>query len=224
MKYPKSDEGDESEAWLVSYADMMTLIACFFILMMAFANFDPIGFSVKAEQMSKSFRKEKYKSSSENLEYITEEIAKHPDAKNKPKVTVDEGNLSIIFSSSIIFAKDQHLMDSDSELLLDSMISMIKVIEDDFRVIVEGHSSPYEVGENFSNSLWGLSSARASSIVERFEYYGFEPKELVSVSYGASRFDKGAKDRSNGRRVFIKILRTSRNEKRKIGLGIYFDD
>ena len=44
MKYPKSDEGDESEAWLVSYADMMTLIACFFILMMAFANFDPIGF------------------------------------------------------------------------------------------------------------------------------------------------------------------------------------
>ena len=44
MAKRKFDPPDEEELWLVSYADMMTLVACFFILMMAFANYEPAGF------------------------------------------------------------------------------------------------------------------------------------------------------------------------------------
>lgn len=50
---PVEEEG--GEGWLVSYADLMTLIACFFILMMAFANYDPVGFNKKAKEISKHF-------------------------------------------------------------------------------------------------------------------------------------------------------------------------
>ena len=41
----EDDQPKEADAgtWLTSYADLMTLIACFFILMVAFANFeDPV--------------------------------------------------------------------------------------------------------------------------------------------------------------------------------------
>ena len=36
---PLASPPDEGEGWLVSYADLMTLIACFFILMVSFADF-----------------------------------------------------------------------------------------------------------------------------------------------------------------------------------------
>lgn len=52
MDPKKFEQADEGEAWLTSYADMITLIACFFILMTAFANFDPIEFQEKGEQLS----------------------------------------------------------------------------------------------------------------------------------------------------------------------------
>ena len=41
----EDDQPKEADAgtWLTSYADLMTLVACFFILMVAFANFeDPV--------------------------------------------------------------------------------------------------------------------------------------------------------------------------------------
>ena len=70
--------GGEEEVWLISYADMMTLIACFFILMMAFANYDPAGFNKKAIELSKSFNKDKYKSSEIKMKELMEELVKHP--------------------------------------------------------------------------------------------------------------------------------------------------
>lgn len=81
---PDIDEGGGDD-WLVSYADMMTLIACFFILMMAFANYDPAGFNKKAIELSKSFNKDKYKSSELKMKELMEEVSKHPEITKKLK-------------------------------------------------------------------------------------------------------------------------------------------
>jgi flagellar motor protein MotB len=72
------EEDEEEGAWLVSYADFMTCLACFFILMVAFANYDPVAFQQKTEEVAKSVSKDKYKSSKTKLDFLNEEIAKHP--------------------------------------------------------------------------------------------------------------------------------------------------
>ena len=74
-------EAPPTMGWIVSYADMMTLIACFFILMMAFANYEPAGFTRKTKEIAKHFNKDKYKSSDTKLTQIQEEIAMHPELK-----------------------------------------------------------------------------------------------------------------------------------------------
>lgn len=231
--YPKRNNDDDGETWLVSYADMMTLIACFFILMMAFANFDPVGFSIKAEQLSKAMRKEKYKDSEEKMSQILSEMVKHPEIMKKTKVSLRPGSLKIAFSSSVLFEEEEWKINPESQVVLDGVIDIIKIISDRFKIVVEGHSDIGEKG-GVLNSPWILSSARASQVISRFEYFGFNPENLVNIGYGSSRRlvesvdEQGNKDESlaqQNRRVVIKVLKPDKRYKPvKLGLGIYFDD
>ena len=225
---------DEGESWLLSYADMMTLIACFFILMMAFANFDPTGFTKKTKVISKHFNKDKYKSSDLKLNYLKEEVSKHPNIKKMTKITEKNGDLVINFSGSTTFNKDSFELTESSIQNLDIMIEIIKKMNENFKVIAEGFSDKYE-GKNQKALLgvWGLSGARAAAVIERFEYHGFTPAQLTAVARGdtAPLFESDNEDgspnlegRRMNQRVTLKLLTASSGKKVKLGLGVYFKD
>lgn len=223
------DEEDEGEGWLVSYADMMTLIACFFILMMAFANYDPVGFNIKAEQLSKSFRIDKNKSSQIKFKEITEEIAKH-ELKDRTKISLKDGELIVTFSSSVIFEKESSQLSEEAMNTLDAMIDIIKTSGANYRILIEGHSDDGDEPEN----TWRLASDRAVTVADRFSYFGFPEDKIVPISRGNvqkltqiaptdSKLEKERK-RSLNRRVVLRLLEPKEKKKVKFGFGVYFKD
>ncbi len=220
--------GDEGEAWLLSYADMMTLIACFFILMMAFANFDPVGFTKKTEVVSQHFRKDKNKSSEIKLNQITEEVAMHPTLEKMTKITRENGNLIISFSGTLLFNRNSSKLNSEGIRNLDLMIELISEINSNFKVLAEGHSNTDEGNKTFG--VWGLSGARAAEVIERFQYHGFSSDRLASLGKGDStpivKRDENPEnekvDLSLNQRVVIKLIEIPK--KVKLGLGVYFKD
>jgi len=224
---------DTSSLWLVSYADMMTLICCFFILMMAFANYDPPGMSVKMEQVSKAFGKDKYKSSSTKFTQLQEEVAKHPELKDLIKTSIVDNALLITFSGSVLFDKEAHELTEESRFLLDALIDLIKIKDSNYRILVEGHDDNQPITKsNKYPSHWALSSARASSVVTRFEYFGFDPQNLVAIGLGdtnpiaPNEDEKGDPIPENmrlNRRIVIKVLEPmNKGKMQKLGLGVYF--
>lgn len=235
-KLKKMDTGDDGgDAWLMSYADMMTLIACFFILLIAFANFDPVGFTEKTKEIAKHFNKDKYKSAETEMEHLKEEVAKHPEVKKKAKVSVKQGELHVVFSGSALFKGQSYELSENSAILLDSMIDIIKTKDPNFRVLVEGHTDNLKPGNNSTfSSNWALSGARAASVIERFELYGFDPKKLVALGYSDTKPLLPNEDEDGNpleenmkmnRRVVIKVLRPADKSKMiKMGLGVYFED
>ena len=166
--------------WLLSYADMMTLVACFFILMMAFANYDPVGFTKKTIEVSRHFNKDKYKSSDTKLKQLHEEVSKHPELKKMIKTSLIDKNLVITFSGSALFEKDQYELAEENRFILDALIDLIKVKDGNYRVIVEGHTDNQPLNKDgpFSSN-WALSGARAASVVQRFEYFGFDERGCI---------------------------------------------
>ena len=110
MSKKKSIQVSESQpvasTWLLSYADMMTLIACFFILMMALPPImTQLALQRKTIEVSKHFNKDKYKSSETKLKILQEEIAKHPELKKKFKVSIKDDQLHIKVSGSTLLRK-----------------------------------------------------------------------------------------------------------------------
>lgn len=229
---PLKEDPDEGEGWLISYADMMTLIACFFILMMAFANFEPIGFSVKAEQLSKSFRKEKYKSSDMKLKEITEEVAKH-EVKDATKITIKDSELVVTFSSATLFDNGEATLSKEAEVMLDSLIDVIKLTNPNYRVLIEGHTDDTFTPNSRYKDDWSLSTARASYVASRFELFGFPLDKIVPIGRGRSwpvveSVDSKGKWSDElaktNRRVVMRLLEPVQKKAVKFGLGIYFKD
>jgi len=226
------DEDEGGEEWLVSYADMMTLIACFFILMMAFANYDPVGFNVKAEQLSKHFRKDKYKSSDMKLKEITEEIARH-DMKDRAKISMKEGELIVTFSSSMLFANGSAILTEDMKSTLDALIDVIKTSNPNHRVLIEGHADD-DLNLSKYETQWELSSIRAARVAERFSYFGFNTSKIVAIGKGDNdkaiamapneKVDVIKEKRKLNRRIVIRLLEPKEKQKVKFGFGIYFKD
>lgn len=231
----KSVNEGNTEEWLVSYADLMTLVACFFILLIAFAKFDPVGFARQTQEVANHFTREERRPAETPLKVMEQEITMHPELEKRTKVSVKDSELVITFSGSTLFAADEYLLSDDSIILLDTMIDIIRSQGPNFRILVEGHTdnrTPPKDGPLRSN--WALSGARAASVIERFEYYGFDPNNLIAVGHADTKpllpntDDEGNSILANqmiNRRVDIKVLRPIDESKMmSLGLGVYFDD
>ena len=220
---------------LVTYADMMTLICCFFILMMVFANYDPPGAVGKMEEVAKAFtgQKEKGKVSSTKFTVMQDMISKHPELKDLIKTSIVDNSLVITFTGSILFDKDSYDLSDESRFLLDSLIDLIKVKDANYRILVEGHDDNQPIGKDSKlTTHWALSSARASAVVSRFEYFGFDPQNLVAIGLADTKpiapneDEKGEPMPGNmriNRRIVIKVLEPQNKSKLvRLCLGVYF--
>jgi chemotaxis protein MotB len=241
------DEDDDSAGWLTSYADLMTLIACFFILMMAFANYDPPGFQKKTKVIAEHFKgdskelkdgenieKKEVNNSLKKLKELQKEIEAKQDVKKMTKTKVVNNSLILHFDGNILFRSGEYRIRPLYLAVVDSVISLIKDKDPNYRIIVEGHTDGAPLGTHpVFTSNWSLSGARASSVAERFEIYGFAPDSIRVLALGSSKPFKPHRDKEGelilknlklNRRVVLKVLGpTSEKEAVKMGLGVYFD-
>jgi len=203
--------------------------------MIAFANFDPVGFNKKAKEFSKSFSQGTYKPSKVRLNTLTEEIVKHPSLKKKTKITMVDGEVIISFSGSVLFEEGSAKIKEDTLVSLDTLIDIIRTKDPNYKILIEGHADPVEHEKNpLVDSSWELAAVRAAKILNRFEYLGFTPKKLGAITKGSTEpiaepFDgEGnpiAINNISNRRVLIKVLEpVHKLQKLKFGLGVYFED
>lgn len=231
----KCEESDDGEAWLLSYADLMTLLACFFILMMVFANYDPVGFQEKSNIVAQHFAKNKFEQADSKLKKMEDIIQKNPKLKDMTKMTVHDSRIELTFKGGVLFNSGDDKISDDVLPVLDSMIESLYGIDPNFKIVVEGHTDSIPLPETSKfHSNWHLSSARASSIVNRFELFGFNSKNLRPLGLGptdplAIEKDKDGKyikaSLELNRRVVVKVLLPEGESKNiKMGLGVYFKD
>jgi chemotaxis protein MotB len=232
-KFPIPPTLPSSSNWLVSYADMMTLIACFFILMMAFANFDPVGFTKKTQEIARHFNKDKFKSSDSPFKKIEEEVAIHPELEFFTKTSINDNELLITFSGTVLFPENNYKLSDELLDKVDTLIKIIKTYDPNFRILIEGHTDNQTLSESSPfKSLWELSAMRSAQVAARFEFFGFDPKHIVSIGLADTKPLKPNEDEKGepleenmkfNRRISIKVLeRVDPSKQKKLGLGAYF--
>lgn len=241
------EEHGEGEPWLVSYADMMTLLFCFFVIMVSFANFDPVVVVDKSKQIAdyishkdvKEEVKEEIDKVDEAAEVkkLEEEVTNNPELQGIAVATVKDGTLQVVFSSTVLFPSGGEGVEADFYKNIDILIGLIKNRNADYRIIIEGHTDVNDTTKGKDNqqvSSWALSSARAAHVVERFIFHGFLSNQLVSVGYGDSHpvapsHDKDGsvieENQALNRRVVIKVLQPLPGAKnKKLKVDNYFEN
>lgn len=233
IHHPHEEHHEGEGPWIVSYADMMTLLFCFFVIMNSFATFDVVEVAKKSASVAEHFNEGDPEK--EAINNLNEQIGGHPNLKGFATSEVRDGTLEIAFSSSLMFDDSDMVMQKDFLNNLDVLINLIKNKNPEYRIIVEGHTdSSFPKGAHSYKSLWEVSSLRAASVVDRFIHFNFDPKQLVSVGFGDSRpvVEEKTKDgriilenKALNRRIIIKVLKPLKSTKmRNLGIETYFDD
>ena len=206
--------GGGLEAFLLTYADMITLLLVIFVMMYTASNLDEEKF---AEAMS-SFQEKIVKIESVNVRLTQDELQMLNKLRELVKDNIDPNALiagdtkTITFQipSSDLFAPGTAILEEGAGTLI------VETIEDEIRdgvkqVIVDGHTDNVPTKTAMFPSNWELSAARASSVA-RFiiKKMRFEAKLLVVSGYGEYRPMKPNttdENRASNRRVEIKVVK-----------------
>ncbi len=234
----RKKRGGSSEAktlWLTTYADMVTLMLCFFVMLFepaevditslqnlsASVSGDPTGGGTSlslgrladlGNNISSLPSMEKGRSLGTALKKAVSVFA--PDIKtNKIAVTSDERGVVISLASDAFFRQgsaDLNIEETRETLLkLANFLSSDDLSDRKFRV--EGHtdSAPLDAGRGPWASNWELSSMRAINVLHYMTDFGVLEKRFSVAGYADTKpfaSNDTAEGRAYNRRVDVIIL------------------
>lgn len=214
--FPEESHGDEGEgSWLVSYADMMTLLVGFFVVLQSFSKPDAGEFEKVKKETTKIFGGE-YSRPFEDLAKDLQKVVKDMKMSDQVIFSQNDQGLEVTFRGALFFDPGAYELKDQAKVLMDNLIPVIAQKAKDYGIVVEGHtdSTPLSSrGPLFSN--WELSSVRACTVLRLFQEKGFSPKKMKALGWGdthpvvAEKNSQGIvipEAQAQNRRVVIKIL------------------
>ncbi|MBD3218002.1 MAG: OmpA family protein [candidate division Zixibacteria bacterium] len=233
-KRKKGDDGNKvgQERWLLTYADMITLLLALFIVMYSMSKIDSEKFHNVTEALSEQLHKgrsifEKSLRSDvigdNTLDYgrlrliqqrIKDRIRLESMRRETPvgiSTTVDQRGLVIHIKESALFDPGSHILKDDAYEPLDIVSTQLKNINNPIRI--EGHTDNTPINTPRFPSNWELSAARAISVIKYFiEKHEISPDQLSALGFGEFKpiADNATPEgRAQNRRVDIVVLAQS---------------
>jgi len=165
------------ESWLLSYADLITNLLLFFVVLLTAANLN----KGRMQQIVKSMSGAE---SPASLEAIRKEIDAQIASKKLQDLvhtSVTAEGLDLAINSGLVFDSGKAKLRPEFEQTVASMLQMLAPYSTKYGFAVEGHtdSTPIVSGGSFASN-WELSSARAIVVRQRLEDVGV-PRARIRV-------------------------------------------
>jgi chemotaxis protein MotB len=221
-----SGDHENLERWLLTYADLITLLLAFFIVMYSMSQIDAKKFGKmsqalsgvlkgggvaikKGNEMGKAPGKGVMKIG--HLVSIGHKIQERFERLGEDRLVsteLNERGLVIHIMESALFKIGSADLEPKAKMTLDIIAAELAGVRNHIRV--EGHTDNIPINTEKYPSNWELSSARATSVVRYFiENHAIEPDRISALGYGEYRPLKpnnNPENRAQNRRVDIVIL------------------
>ena len=231
----KKEEG--LPIWMATFADMMTLLFAFFVLLFSMATIDPVKVSAMEDAMndnaiqsaagvaaSGSASQGPPRLSINEIKATLEDIIDSLDLDNEATVSSDPRGVVLELDGSICFPSlSSDLREAFKKVLVEIKDKVMSHPHDKRTVIIEGHSDnepikpdqPYHKNPNIKAiEVWGtnrhLSAARASQVVEVLTSDGFCLSDEICDVDTWSQKSECSPCKSKGKKWHIMNIRPNR--------------
>jgi chemotaxis protein MotB len=226
---------DNHERWLISYADFITLLFAFFVVMYAISVVNEGKYKVFSDALGNAFggrvaprpapeiqgaiqlpnivakrRAEALRRERERLTTLARDLTSTlaPLVKEgKVRVTQNSRGVSVEINASVLFDSGDATLTQDSREALRALAVLLR--DDPHTLQVEGHTDNLQIRSPVFPSNWELSAARASAVVRLFIDSGVAAGRMTVVGHG-SNIPVASNDetagRARNRRVAVTIL------------------
>ena len=209
---PKEEGGED---WLVTYADAITLLMAFFVLLYTVSEPNTEKFEAKMGGVFEKFSGERTAMPLQDLRNQVSTMMSEAGEDTQAQTTAR--GVSFEFKSAKMFAPGSATILESGVQLLDRVAQMVTFMGyDDYRIEVQGHTDDIPINTTQFPSNWELSAARAAAVVRFLASRGVEPERMVAMGYGETKPKVPNRDESGqpipenqsaNRRVEIEIER-----------------
>ena len=189
---------DKAPYWMVTYADMTTLLLTFFILYYSISASNMQKFqevilgketasigllelldSVKAKETIEKFTGLR----SDNIVTDINDIATEDNFSSVMEVNTDDKSKIIVrISGETLYESGKADLLRESKLILDEIARILKAYPS-HKINIQGHTDDTEIRSEQYQNNWELSAARASSALRFFLDKNIDPKRLTATGY-----------------------------------------
>ncbi len=226
---------ENEERWLLTYADMITLLMVLFVVMYAISNTDLRKFTAFAQSMAAAFNNDVFQGTQQTT--ISDGIQTSPTSgtfdQGSGVVATDYAAISaglkdfaisngigeqvdverntegivIRIGGSILFESGRVVISQQSEKLLDKIVELIGPLPNNIRI--EGHTDDVQPDNWLYTDNWRLSSDRALAVLSAMEQRGIAQQRMSIAAYAQYKPlvpNTDDASRARNRRVDLVIL------------------
>jgi chemotaxis protein MotB len=220
--------------WLMTYADMITLLLCFFAILLALSvpkkeQFDLMKKMVAEQFASKAILDKmtiepvnEVKPVPSGLLSGLESIIDMYGIKNNVTIKETDGAITVGISSDPFYTKGSATLSDEGKWLMEELAKNFSDNKfKDYKIIIEGHTDDTPVNTPEFSSNWELSTARAITALRFFISHGIDVKKLGASGYAGAlpelpnRDEVGkpiADNQAKNRRLVIRIRKIENDE------------
>ena len=240
IKCPKCVCVEGAPAWMTTFADLVTLLLTFFVLLLSMANMEEVKFAEASASVRAAFGAHSKPAPSEFAIPILpsspestfapiqndaalkmyKRIQSQLESDNIPEdielIKKEDDTIILRINESILFQKGSAILSPTAYPTLRSLADIIRPIP--MRLRIEGHTDSTPISKR-KISNWNLSVDRAVAIMRFFKKSDLLPLDrMAAIGYGPDRPivpNTTPQNMAKNRRVDF-VLRTNNN----IGIGI----
>ena len=208
---PKSGPPKKSEgipAWMATFADMVTLLLCFFVLLLSFTNTDVTNFrrmlgsiqealgvqlddkgALSTPYADNNFKERR--SARESREIVElgarlKQFIRSKDLTHMARVSNDKSGVMLRFNNSAVFDKGSAVLTPAAQKALDVVIAGME--NKNFNLIIRGHTDGDLPESSLYQSNWELSAARAATCLRYIlAHSDISPDRMKAVGYASAK-------------------------------------
>ena len=184
LNHAKKEEGEGP--WLVSYADMMTLLVGFFALIASFSKPDVKAFEEVKKSAVEQFGGD-YKAPYEELEAKIAKAVQDQGVQDSVKVNRGAEGVTIKFDGKTLFDSGEFVVKQEGARIVHGIISALQDEIPRYKAVLEGHTDNVPISHGIIASNWELSGLRAARIAQILEGHGFKKDQLTIQGWGETK-------------------------------------
>lgn len=214
------------DRWLLTYADMITLLVALFIMLYSMSAVNQEKFGALAQSMRREFQAlpeqdgGKVVGAGSVVDSVEQQVSRlqqflqEKGLQSQVRIRHEERGLVIsLLSDGTLFDLGSADLKPSAKQVLDQVAEALRALPNP--VLIEGHTDNLPIRTAQYPSNWELSAARAARVLRYLVQKGGIPAErLIAVGYADTRPlvpNSSPANRAQNRRVDIAVLKTSQN-------------
>jgi chemotaxis protein MotB len=181
---PQQKRDENVEDWMTTYADMVTLLLAFFVLLASISKVDIVLFEQVKAGMAKGIGNREVQQPLDQIKVEMEDLVSELQIDDIVGVGNDTQGLVLDFAGSGFYKPGTAEIREEAIPILKRVAATLQQRKyERFQVEVQGHTDDSPISSSLFPSNWELSGARAARVVRFFIDEGVKTTRLKSIGF-----------------------------------------